>query len=248
MNFKEKPIGERRKLLRSYPVLISSFPGRGKTASIETLSDEDKQRTIIFDLEGKGLVEDYDDQYFRVVRFKPLNVDPSKEHMYADYDNVKYKTLPELKIYVEAVMNSNDVDRVIIDSFTALVDMIEKHYATVNNGFNVWKAYNDELHDWFTMLKDNTRFTGTICYVMGHYVPSKSKADIDSEKFTKVSGTKHYRLVESHFSTVLTIEDFKFKADNSNEYDSTRIARSLSPFETESNSIAELESIFFETK
>jgi midasin (ATPase involved in ribosome maturation) len=62
MNFKEKPITERRKLLRNYPLLISGPPNSGKTAAIETLPDEDKSRTVFFDLEGKGLVEDYEDQ------------------------------------------------------------------------------------------------------------------------------------------------------------------------------------------
>jgi len=134
MNFKEKPIAERRKLLRNYPLLISGPPNTGKTAAIETLSDEDKSRTVFFDLEGKGLVEDYEDQYFRVVRFKPMVVEPGKEAMYTDYENVKFKTLPELKVYFESIMASDQVDRVIIDSFTALVDTAEKYYATVNNG------------------------------------------------------------------------------------------------------------------
>ena len=56
-----------------------------------------------------------------------------------------------------------------------------------------------------------------------------------------VKGNAHYRLVESHFNTVVTIEDFKFKADNHAAYDSTRIKRSLSPYESKENSLAELE-------
>ena len=48
-------------------------------------------------------------------------------------------------------------------------------------------------------------------------------------------------MVESHFNTVLTIDDHKLIADNDNAYDSTRINKALSPYESEANSLAELE-------
>ena len=241
MTLKDIPINERRKLVRSYPVLISSFPNAGKSAAVEDLEPEDKMRTAIIDIEGKGLPNDFDDEYFRIIRLKPVTITPGKEKMYEDYDNVKYKTLPELKVYIPALIAHESVDRVIIDSFTQLVDTAEKYYVSVSNGFTVWKLYNEELYDWFCLLKEETRFNGKFVYVLGHYKPAKDAKDTESEKFTQVKGREFYRMVESHYNTVLTIEDHKFIADNDNVYDSTRINKHLSPFESELNSLKELE-------
>ena len=44
-------------------------------------------------------------------------------------------------------------------------------------------------------------------------------------------------------NTVLTIDEFKFVADNTDSLDSTRIKRSLSPFETKENNLQELEEL-----
>ena len=136
MTLKDIPINERRKLTKAFPVLISSRPGAGKSYAIEELAPEDKLRTAIIDIEGKGCPNDADDEYFRIIRLKPNLIPPGKEEMYKDYDNVKYKTLVELKVYVPALLASDQIDRVVVDSFTALVDEAEKHYVSVSNGLN----------------------------------------------------------------------------------------------------------------
>ena len=188
MTLKDIPINERRKLTRSYPVLISAMPNSGKSSAVESLEAEDKMRTAIIDVENKGLPSDFEDQYFRIIRLKPVIIPPGKEEMYKDYDNIKYKTLPELKLYVPALLASEQIDRVIIDSFTALVDVIERYYVSVSSGFTVWANYNKELTEWFTMLKEETRFNGKFVYVLGHYKPAKDPKDTEAERFTQVKG------------------------------------------------------------
>ena len=242
-------IGERKRLTRDYPLLISSRPGAGKSRSVETLTPEEKQRTIIIDLEAKGLPNDFDDEYKTVVRIKPEGlIPPEKQHLYKDYENVKYKTLSELQLYIRKALAHKDVDRLIIDSFTALVDQLESHYVTVNNGFTTWVNYSKALTEWFSLLKEETRFNAKYVYVLGHYTPSKDPKDTDAEKFTKVKGTMHYRMVEANFNSVISIDDdHKFFADNDNAYDSTRITAKLNPYTSEDNSIAELEQTFADT-
>jgi len=242
MTLKDLDLTTRRKLTRAYPVLISSFPNMGKSSAAEFLSEEDKKRTIIIDVENKGLPNDGDYEYRTVVRIKPEGqVHPTQAHLYVDYDNVKYKTLTELQNYLRKALAHPAVDRVIIDSFTALVDQLEVHFVTVNNGYAVWVNYSKELTNWFSLLKSEARFNGKFIYVLGHYRPAKDSKDTDVEKFTLVKGTMHYKMVESNFNTVLTVGDHKFIADNDNEYDSTRIHKDLSPYESELNSLAELE-------
>ena len=98
------------------------------------------------------------------------------------------------------------------------------------------------MYDWFTLLKSETRFNGKFVYVLGHYKPAQDPKDTESETFTQVKGKEFYRMVGSHFNTVLTLDDHKFIADNDNAYDSTRVHKALSPYESEANSLAELES------
>ena len=248
MTLQNLTLPERKRLTRDYPLLISSRPGAGKSRSIETLSPEDKKRTVLLDLEGKGLPNDFDDDYRTVIRIKPSGmIPPDKAHLYVDYDNVKYKSLSELQIYIRKALSHPDVDRLVIDSFSALVDQLESHFVTVNNGFTTWVNYSKELTEWFSLLKEETRFNAKYVYILGHYTPSKDPKDTDAEKFTKVKGTMHYRMVESHFNCVLSItDDHKFYADNDNAYDSTRCNAKLSPYESKDNSIAELEETFAE--
>ena len=62
-----------------------------------------------------------------------------------------------------------------------------------------------------------------------------------------MKGTMHYRMVEAHFNSVLTVSDHKLIADNDNEWDSTRINEKLNPLETKDNSIQELEQLIADT-
>jgi hypothetical protein len=229
-------------------MLISSKPNAGKSRSIEQLPAAELKRTIYIDIEGKGSPNLFDDDFYKVVRIKPSGlIAPERAHLYTDSPDVLYKTLAELQIYIRKALASPKIDRLVIDSFTALVDQLESHFVTVHNGFTVWATYSKELTEWFTLLKEETRFHAKFVYVLGHYVPSKDPKDTEGERFTKVKGTMHYRMVESHFNSVLTLDDHKFIADNENEWDSTRIHEKLNPLETTDNSIQELEQIIADT-
>ena len=248
MTLEDKSPAERARLTRLYPMLISSRPGAGKSRAIEQLPPEELKRTIYIDLENKGTPNLFDDDFYKVVRIKPEGLIPAdKVHLYKDTKNVLYKSLSELMLYIRKALASPKIDRLILDSFTALVDQLEAHYVTVNNGFTTWVQYSKALTEWFSLLKDETRFNAKFVYVLGHYVPAKDSKDTDAEKFTKVKGTMHYRMVEANFNSVLTINDHKFIADNDNEWDSTRINEKLNPLETKDNSIQELEQLIADT-
>lgn len=254
MLLKDVPIETRRRLTRMSPTLVSSFPNTGKSFCVEQLSSEDKRRTIIVDLENKGLPNTFDDEYRTIVRIKPSGLIPKeKEHLYVNYDNVAFKTLAELMPALRKALANKDVDRLVVDSFSSLVEKLEVLYVTTSNGYTVWNAYNKELSEWFALLKEETRFNAKFVYILGHYRPSKAAKDLktgkvvtdtEAEKYTLVKGNVHFRMVEANFNCVLTLEDHKLLADNDNAYDSTRIHMNLSPFETEMNSFKELEEKF----
>jgi hypothetical protein len=249
MTLKDLSLTERKKLTRSYPVLISAFPKSGKSSAVEFLSDEDKARTVVYDLEGKGLPDDDESKYRSIIKLKN-GMDPTLNYLYEDVGNVKYRDIDSMMLHMRKAIAHQDVDRIVIDSFSTLVDEFEKYYVKVNNGFTTWINYNTELYTWFRMLKEETYTHAKFVYVLGHYTPAKPEkdpitgkttVDKESERFTKVKGKDHFHMVESHFNTVVTIENFKFIADNANDFDSTRVRRSINPIETKENSLAELE-------
>jgi len=236
MNLKGLSNEERRKITKSFPVLISGYANSGKSTAVEFLPDEEKARTIIFLAEGKQLPEDEESAYRTIYRLKAED-DTTKK----DFANVKYKTIEEFLPIMKKAIAHAEVDRIILDSFTAYVDALERTYVKLHNGFQIWTTYSQHLYDLFSMMKEETYTHGCFFYCLGHYVPVKDKKDKDGEMFTKVAGSKHYRMVESNFNTVVTLEDFHFTADNTNQFDSTRIKRSLNPYESKLNSLAELE-------
>lgn len=95
------------------------------------------------------------------------------------------------------------------------------------------------------MLKAECHAHAKFIYVMAHYKPVKK--ELGDRKTVSVRGNEWYALIESEFNTVVeaVVEggEFKFVADNSDEFTSTRVARSISPIETEQNSLDELEHV-----
>ncbi|MEA3370855.1 MAG: AAA family ATPase [Campylobacterota bacterium] len=229
---------ERNKMTRGYPVIIASMPGAGKTSAVEMLPDEEKQRTLFFDLENKGFPSDVEEDYYKVVKLKPID---SKGTTFKDHSNVIYKDINELLPYLKKAIAADKIDRVVIDSFTAYVSELERYFVTTSNGFTVWNSYNQALHDFFRSVKEETYIHKKLVYIVAHYRPSKDKKDPDAEKFVVVKGTAHYRLIESNVNTVISIEDFKLIADNSDDCSSTRIRRDMSPYESSTNSLAVFE-------
>ena len=236
MNLSGKTLEERKKLTKAYPMLISAYAGSGKSTCVEFLPEEDKARTIIFLAENKQLPEDDESLYRTIYRLKTEGENPT------DSGNVKFRTIEEYLPLIKKAIAHEEVDRIVLDSFTAYVDTLERTYTKLHNGFTIWVEFSKHLYDLFAVLKNETYTHGKFVYVLGHYTQSKNPKEKDGERFTKVAGSKHYRMVEANFNTVVTIEDFKFIADNEDAFSSTRIKRSLSPYESKQNDLGELES------
>ena len=105
MTLENIDILDRKKLTRSYPVLISGYAGCGKSSAVEFLSAEDKSRTVIFNFDNKTLPEDEEAQYFRV---KYLN----------NPDDKKPTDIFQVVEVIKATIAIPGVDRIIIDTFS----------------------------------------------------------------------------------------------------------------------------------
>ena len=232
MILKDIPILERKKLTRSYPVLVSGYAGCGKSSAVEFLSVEDKARTVIFNFDNKTLPEDEEAQYFKV---KYLNNPEDK----------KPTDIFQIIDVIKATIAIPDVDRIIIDTFSGYYKELDAVCNLRYNGFDVWKAYNAKIGELLNMLKVEAHAHAKFIYVLAHYKPVKKETG--DRKTVSVRGNEWFALIESEFNTVVesVVEagEFKFIADNSDEYTSTRVRRALSPIETKQNSFAELEAI-----
>ena len=230
MTLEKVDVLERKKLTRSYPVLVSGYAGCGKSSAVEFLSPEDKARTVIFNFDHKTLPEDEESQYFKV---KYLN----------NPDDKKPTDIFQSIDAVRATIAIPGVDRIIIDTFSGYYKELDAVCNQRYNGFDVWKAYNAKIGEFLNMLKTETQAHGKFVYVLAHYKPVKK--ELGDRKTVSVRGNEWYALIESEFNTVIeaTVEngEFRFIADNSDEFTSTRVRRALSPIETSENSLEELE-------
>lgn len=243
-SLKDVPAPIRRRMTRAYPVLIVSKQGGGKTYAMEQLSTEDKSRTVYINFENKNLPNDFGDEYRTIICVKPSGLIPADEqHLYKDYENVKFKTLEEMKQYCRKALAHPDVDRMVFDSTTSMHDQLERHYVTVSKGFTIWSLYGAEILAWLALIKEENNFNNKFVYVFGHNVPAKNSKNIeDSDPYIQIKGSQFPRgAYESNFNTVISVENHAFIADNDDTYSPTRIHKSLSPYASNENSLSELE-------
>ncbi len=248
MTLEGKTIQERRVMTKHYPVAIVGAPSAGKTSSFSMLSAEDKKRTLLIDIDNKGVEDTIASEWLKVIKIKPPEVDED-DSSYEDFENVSYKLVEDIPTYLGMALKNESVDRVIIDSFSALSSSLYSTFVYLDKGFTVAVNYNKKLHDFFHAIKHESYQNGKMLYIIGHYMPEKVTktakgvdiTDKEAEKFIKVLGREHYRTIEMHFKTVIIVDDFKFIADSKDTSNSSRIARSLSPYESEENDINELE-------
>lgn len=232
MTLKDIKLEDRKKLTRSYPVLISGYAGCGKSSAVEFLSAEDKKRTVIFNFDNKTLPEDEENQYFKV---KYLNNPEDK----------KPTDIFQIIDVIKATIAIPDVDRIIIDTFSGYYKELDAVCNQRYNGFDVWKTYNAKIGELLNAFKSECHTHAKFLYVLAHYKPVKKETG--ERKTVSVRGNEWYALIESEFNTVIeaVVEggEFKFVADNSDEFTSTRVRRAISPIETKQNSLTELEEV-----
>ena len=144
----------------SAPVLVVGDSGEGKSTAIEHLPQD---RTLVINTEDKPLpFEEY-------ASFKVVRATTYKKLM---------ATLQQLA-EVDSVVKNNDgtetvkkgagskYDYVVIDSFTAIAEFIERYVTHMYNGFEQWKQYNLILSEIVNKVKAATKLPVTVKYRKG---------------------------------------------------------------------------------
>jgi len=157
-----------------YKIAIVGTPGSGKTYGARTL---DPNSTGFINIENKPL--------------------PFK-------NNFKYHARPQNSASVLAALqdysNNPDITLIVIDSFSAFVEMLLAEARTSKRGFDVWNLYNEEIGKFLKLIK----LAKKEVIITAH--DETLNIEGAPEKRVKVKGKEWEGLIEKEFTIVLYTE------------------------------------------
>lgn len=120
-------------------------------------------------------------------------------------------TLSEFYGQMAAALSNDEIQTIVVDSFTSLVEMIYKESENTYHGFDVWANYNKEIGNVLSVCKNTDKYV--ICIAIDGAYESQ---DGIAERFVKVKGKDWLKSVEKEF-VVCLFTDNKI-TDNGLEY------------------------------
>lgn len=160
-----------------YKVLIVGQSGKGKTYSFRNMNPE---KTGFVNIEDKPLP------------FK----NKFKYHS-------RPKSISEVKTALKQYSENQEIDCIVIDSFSAYIDMLLIECRATKKGFDVWMAYADEIGRFLSFIKSIQKEV----FLTAHYEVLGIEGN--QEKRVKVKGKEFEGLIEKEFTVVL-YSDNKF--------------------------------------
>lgn len=158
------------------PVAIVGDSGTGKSTAIENLSQD---RTLIINTEDKPL--------------------PFEE--YLSFKVVKAETYKKLSTVLSQLMSESGdkYDYVVIDSFTAITEFVEKYVNVAFSGFEQWKQYNGIIWEIISKIKKLPQQTFLIA------LPEQKDMSFgDYKSYIRIKGKElKFGYTEAQFAIVL---------------------------------------------
>lgn len=167
-----------------YKILLVAASGSGKTYSFRNM---DPATTGFINVENKPLPFKNSFKYH-----KRINT----------YDEV-------LSTMAEYAKDPN-IKCIVIDSFSAYVDLLLEHCRTAYKNFEIWSNYNSEITRFHKFLKKIEKEV----FVTAHYETSDIEGS--DEKRVKVKGNEWKHVVEKEYTVVLYLS--KDLRDDKEEY------------------------------
>ena len=174
------------------PVLFVGDSGEGKSTAIEHLPQE---RTLVINTEDKPLpFEEY--ASFKVVRATTYKKLMATLQQLAEIDSV-VKGADGVETIKKGA--GSKYDYVVIDSFTAIAEFIERYVTHMYNGFEQWKQYNLILSEIVNKVKALPQQPFMIA------LPEQKDMSFgETKSYVRVKGKElKYGWVESQFAIVL---------------------------------------------
>lgn len=158
-------------------VLIGGFSAGGKSASLRNIQNQDRWYYLNTEA-GKRLPFRNKFQSFRIT-------DPYQVHEAFDH----------------ASANSKDVDGIIIDSATFLMDMFETQY--VLNASNTMKAWGDYAQFFKVLMQEKVTVFGKPVIVTAHILDVLDEKAMEMKTSVPIKGSLKNNGIEAYFSTVV---------------------------------------------
>jgi len=159
-----------------YKVLLVGASGRGKTYSLRNMN---RATTGYLNVEKKPLPFKGD--------FK-FNVSPSTH----------YEVLETMKLFSQ----NPEISTIVIDSFSAYIDMVMLEARKVKKGYDVFNFYNEQIGLFNSYVKQIRKET----FVTAHYEVIADELGGSKERRAKVKGKEWEGFIEKDYTIVLFTE------------------------------------------
>lgn len=121
------------------------------------------------------------------------------------------KTVAEIKTTLKEFTENPEITTIVIDSFSAYIEMLLSEARARFKGFDIWNNYNEEIGKFLNFIKVIKKEV----YITAHYEILGIEGN--QEKRIKVKGKEWEGLVEKEFTSVL-YADNKFNEKGIPEY------------------------------
>ena len=263
MNLKGKTTLEKQQLTSQYPVLIPGANASGKTTALENLSKEDKERTVVFNFDGKPVgigPQDFKSVYSiasnKEALEERLNTLPPKAKEYREHiENIlatsyfidDSEAVDKIVEDITSVTFTPSVDRIVLDSFSSMTDFVETWARANFAGREVWANYGYGVQRIQQVLKEATLHGMKFVYVYSHhdFIPA-AQYDTTPKQVVAVKGGIMNNNVEVGYNTIIyshVTEEGKrmFSCDSDSTLDTSRTKLLDSKFSFERTSLDDIE-------
>ncbi len=121
------------------------------------------------------------------------------------------KTVAEVKTALKEYASNPEITSIVIDSFSAYVEMLLGEARSTKKGFDIWNLYNEEIGKFLNFIKVIQKEV----FITAHYEVLGIEGN--QEKRVKVKGKEWEGLIETQFTSVL-YADNKFNEKGVPEY------------------------------
>lgn len=271
MNLKDKTLIEKQQLTAQYPALIVGAAGNGgKTYALENMSAEDKKRTMVLNFDSKPVGIDQDefaavfavaadqDKLVAQMNALPKEAKEYKAHfkkvLATSYFIDDPEAIDKICDHIMKASFSDKIDRIVIDTATALIDFCESWSQSCFSGRESWARYGEALKRVQQASKEAVIFGFKYVYVNSHtpFIPS-NLWDTTAKEVIAVKGGIMKNNFETGYNTVIFAHADEegvrwFEADNNNGLDTSRTKVVEGKFKFKRNSLDDLEQLFAGTK
>ena len=264
MTLENLPLADKAKYTSQFPVLLVGANNAGKSFALENMSADDKKRTIVLNFDTKPVGEPGDfaavfavsssmDKITEQMNLLPKEATEYREHfqkiLATSYFIDDPEAIDKIVDHILKATFSPKIDRIVVDTLTAMIDFCEAWANTCFSGRDIWAKYGFAVQKIQQALKEATIFGSKFTYVFAHhdYIPAHLYATTPKQVIA-VKGGIMKNNVETAYNTIIFAylnEDGNrmFQCDSNNSLDTSRTKLLESKFKFKRHSLDDIEQL-----